>query len=374
MGGSGAITTGTTILQGMKNAAPGAQIDYSSTGVFTNTSAQYSVVIIGETPYAEYGGDRTDLTISKTDIDLVKKMKSYGAPVVVILVSGRPLIIEKLLHFSDVIVAAWLPGTEGDGIADVLFGDYQPVGRLSHTWPKTMAQIPINVGDSNYFPLYEYGFGITSLSDSPAGSAPVCLSAIIANDGKHYELTFNKRMKDPSSVQASFVFAKNKALIVPAVTLSLKQNDSTIIIVELDAAYYSINDVGAISYRSGNIQSFDDASLQAFAFMDAVNWTGSATVINENKNLIPLVNKLNQNYPNPFNPTTTISYQLALQGHVSLKVYDVLGRQIVTLVDEVKSAGTYTVSWDAAKLSSGVYFYRLQVGDFNDLKRLILVK
>jgi hypothetical protein len=154
----------------------------------------------------------------------------------------------------------------------------------------------------------------------------------------------------------------------------LKQNDSTTIIVELDATYYSVNDAGAISYNSGNIRSVDDGILQSFGPMDAYNWAGSASVINENKNLIPLVNKLNQNYPNPFNPSTSISYQLAIQGHVSLMVYDVLGRQIATLVDEVKTAGAHTVSWDATNLSSGVYFYRLQAGDFNDLKRSILVK
>jgi beta-glucosidase len=91
--------------------------------------------VIGETPYAEYLGDRTDLSISQTDVDLLKKMKGYGAPVVVILVSGRPLILEKILHFSDVIIAAWLPGTEGDGIAEVLFGDYHIRGpRVCHNF------------------------------------------------------------------------------------------------------------------------------------------------------------------------------------------------------------------------------------------------
>ena len=368
------LTTGTTILQGIRSTAMSATIEYSRTGTFTNTSADYSVVVIGETPYAEYFGDRTDLSISQTDVNLVKKMKGYGAPVVVILVSGRPLILEKILHFSDVIFAAWLPGTEGDGVAEVLFGDYQPKGRLSHTWPKSMSQIPINFGDNNYSPLYEYGFGIDTLADSPAGSPPVCLSAIITPDAKHFELTFNKRMKDPSSAQASFSLIQNQLPLMAATHLSLKQNDSTTIMVELDTTYYSSGDLGTIAYTSGTIKSADEGSLQPFASMDAYNWIGSSSVVKEERNLIPLLSKLDQNYPNPFNPTTVLTYQLSTYGYATLKVYDVLGREVATLVDGERSAGVHTVSWDASRLSSGVFLYRLKVGDFSDVKKMILMK
>jgi hypothetical protein len=374
-GRSGNITIGTTILQGMrKKIDTNATIEYSINGTFTNTSADYSVIVIGETPYAEGSGDRTDLSISQTDVNLVKKMKGYGAPVVVILVSGRPLILEKILHFSDVIIAAWLPGTEGDGVAEVLFGDYQPKGRLSHTWPKSMSQIPINFGDTVYSPLYEYGFGIDTLADSPTRSSPVCLSAIITPDAQHFELTFNKRMKDPSSTQATFVLTRNQLSLVAKTTPFLKQNDSTTIIVELDAAYYSSNDLGTIAYSSGTIKSADEGSLQPFNPMDAYNWSGSSAVINEDKNLIPLMSKLDQNYPNPFNPTTVINYQLLTHGYATLKVYDMLGREVATLVDGEKSVGVHAVSWDASRLSSGVFIYRLKVGNFNDIKKMILMK
>jgi beta-glucosidase len=368
------LTTGTTILQGIRNIAAGATIDYSRTGTFTDTTADYSVIVIGETPYAEYFGDRTNLSISQTDVDLVKKMKSYGAPVVVILVSGRPLILEKILHFSDVIIAAWLPGTEGDGVADVLFGDYQPKGLLSHTWPKSMSQIPINVGDTNYTPLYAYGFGINTLADSPAGSSPVCLSAIITPDAKHFELTFNKRMQDPSSEQSAFVFTRNQHVLAAGTTASLKQNDSTTILVELDSVYYSNSDLGTITYNSGTIKSADDGTLQFFGPIDAYNWASSSPAAVEEKSLLPLVIKLYQNYPNPFNPTTSITYQLFTHGHATLKVYDVLGREITTLIDGEKPAGMHTVSWDASHLSSGMFFYRLKVGDFVDVKKMILMK
>jgi beta-glucosidase len=373
-GGSGNITIGTTILQGIKNAAPSDSIKYSITGNFTNTSADYSVVVIGEQPYAEYLGDRTDLNISPTDVNLVKKMKSYGAPVVVILVSGRPLILEKISHFSDVIIAAWLPGTEGAGVADVLFGDYQPKGRLSQTWPKSMSQIPINFGDSIYFPLCDYGFGLDTLADSPIGSPPVCLSAIITPDAKHFELTFNKRMKDPSSAQATFVLTHNQFPLVTVTTPSLKQNDSTTIIVQLDTTYYSSNDLATIAYSSGTIKSADEGSLQPFAPIDAYNWIGSSAVVNDDNHLVPLVSKLDQNFPNPFNPTTVITYQLLTHGYATLKVYDVLGREVATLVDGEKSAGVHAISWDASHLSSGVFLYRLKIGDFNDVKKMMLLK
>ncbi len=79
---------------------------------------------------------------------------------VVILVSGRPLIINEALESSDAFVAAWLPGSEGQGVADVLFGDYKFTGKLTHSWPKSMEQIPINVDDQNYDPLFPYGYGL----------------------------------------------------------------------------------------------------------------------------------------------------------------------------------------------------------------------
>ena len=172
-GGSGNTTIGTTILQGMRGVAPNDTIDYSVDGNFANTMASYSVVVIGEKSYAEGNGDRKDLELTESDINLVKKMKSYGNPVVVILISGRPLIIEKILPYSDAIIAAWLPGTEGEGISDVLFGDYTPRGVLSHSWPKSMEQIPINYGSKDYNPLYKYGYGITSFQNSSKDSDTV---------------------------------------------------------------------------------------------------------------------------------------------------------------------------------------------------------
>jgi len=160
-GASGAITTGTTILQGIRAAVlGGASVTYTRDGSGAE-GADVGVVVIGETPYAEGLGDRTDLSLSAEDAAAVRAVRSTGVPTVVVLVSGRPLILGPILADADAIVAAWLPGTEGAGVADVLFGDFAPTGKLSHSWPRTMAQVPINWGDAAYDPLFAYGYGLS---------------------------------------------------------------------------------------------------------------------------------------------------------------------------------------------------------------------
>ncbi len=150
-GSSGNITEGTTVLEAIQKAVLTSTVTYSLDGSGA-AGSDFAVAVIGETPYAEGDGDRDDLNLSSSDISTVRNLKKEGIPVIVIIISGRPMIIEPILHYSDAIIAAWLPGTEGDGIADILFGDYQPSGLLSYTWPKNMEQIPINFGDSEYSP------------------------------------------------------------------------------------------------------------------------------------------------------------------------------------------------------------------------------
>lgn len=159
-GSSGNITTGTTILQAIKNAvSPSTSVTYSRDGLGA-TGADVCIVVIGERPYAEGNGDRSDLRLDNEDVLAVKNVSDTGIPTVVVLISGRPLQISGQLDSSDAFIAAWLPGTEGDGVADVLFGDYAPTGKLSHSWPLAMSQIPINVGDVVYDPLFPYGFSL----------------------------------------------------------------------------------------------------------------------------------------------------------------------------------------------------------------------
>ena len=93
--------------------------------------ADVGVVVVGETPYAEGFGDRRDLALGQEDLDAIANVKKAGIPVVVVVFSGRPLILGERLTQADALVAAWLPGTEGQGVADVLFGDYKPTGKLA---------------------------------------------------------------------------------------------------------------------------------------------------------------------------------------------------------------------------------------------------
>jgi beta-glucosidase len=160
-GKSGAQTTGgATILEAIKSTvSPQTMVTYSKDG--SNAAGDLGIVVIGETPYAEWMGDRQSLELSEEDITVVEKMKEAGMPLLVVLISGRPLIIDKVIDKADAFVAAWLPGTEGRGVTDVLFGDYRFAGKLSFSWPRSMDQIPINAGDPNYNPLFKYGHGLT---------------------------------------------------------------------------------------------------------------------------------------------------------------------------------------------------------------------
>ena len=162
-GKSGDITTGgTTILQAIKQTASRrTRVSYSKDGSGAR-GADVAVVVIGEKPYAEGVGDREDLALAPEDVAVIETLKREGVPVVVaVLLSGRPLMIGDVLDQCDAFVAAWLPGTEGRGVADVLFGDYRPTGKLSVSWPRSVSQIPINVGDKKYDPLFKYGYGLT---------------------------------------------------------------------------------------------------------------------------------------------------------------------------------------------------------------------
>ena len=156
-GDMGQTTDGTTILDAIKSAvSSGTVVEYTPDG--TAYTGDLAVVVVGEKPYAEMQGDRKDLKLDKEDLDVIKRFKENDIPVVVVLLSGRPMIITDEIEKWDGLIAAWLPGTEGSGVADVLFGDYNPTGKLSFSWPKNMNQFPINPEDDH---LYSFGFGLS---------------------------------------------------------------------------------------------------------------------------------------------------------------------------------------------------------------------
>jgi beta-glucosidase len=154
------IPGGTTILDAIKQTvSPNTQVTFSADGTGAE-GADVCVVVIGEKPYAEFMGDSADLTLDKTQHQIMATAKKSGIPVVIVLLTGRPVILGDIVSQSDALVAAWLPGSEGQGVTDVLFGDYKPTGKLSHSWPRSVAQIPINVGDKTYDPLFKFGYGL----------------------------------------------------------------------------------------------------------------------------------------------------------------------------------------------------------------------
>jgi beta-glucosidase len=167
-GGSGATTPGTTVLQGIRSAAgTGTTVTYNANGTGIDSSYKAAVAVVGETPYAEGAGDRPgSMSLDSTDLNTIATLRASGVPVIVVLVSGRPLDIAAQLPNWNALLAAWLPGTEGNGVSDVLFGDYAPTGTLPSTWMQSASQQPINDGDGKT-PLFPFGFGLTY--GAPAG-------------------------------------------------------------------------------------------------------------------------------------------------------------------------------------------------------------
>jgi beta-glucosidase len=161
-GKAGDVTTGgTTLLTALKSAlGDGVEVTYSADGTGAE-GADVVLAVIGEKPYAEGSGDDEHLALQEADQKMLANVEKAGLPTAVVLYSGRPLAIADVIEKSDAFIAAWLPGSEGAGIVDVLAGDYAPTGKLSFTWPREAKQEPINKGDSNYDPLFPYDFGLT---------------------------------------------------------------------------------------------------------------------------------------------------------------------------------------------------------------------
>jgi beta-glucosidase len=158
-GATGAVTTGgTTLLAAIKQTVgAGTEVTYSADGSGLE-KADAVVVAVAEPPYAEFEGDRTNLDLAAADQALIAKAKASGAPVVTVLYSGRPLVLGAALEQSDAFVAAWLPGTEGRGMTDVLFGDHPPKGKLPRLWPASNEQLAVNQVTGQ--PLFPEGYGL----------------------------------------------------------------------------------------------------------------------------------------------------------------------------------------------------------------------
>jgi beta-glucosidase len=175
-GVTGQEVVGTTILDGIERlAGDGCEVRYRSAGVWDDVEgiAPAGIVVVAEDPYAEGVGDKGDLALAPADVALIEQMRPKVEKLAVVILSGRPMVITEQYQMVDAWVAAWLPGSEGDAIADVLFGDVPFTGRTPYTWPRSNRQLPINVNNSAGktgcdAPLFPYGYGL-----GDAGSQPI---------------------------------------------------------------------------------------------------------------------------------------------------------------------------------------------------------
>jgi beta-glucosidase len=173
----------TSIWGGIKAAveAGGGIATLSPDGSFTGPRPDAAIVVFGENPYAEFQGDQADIALhteNAESLSLLRRLHAAGVPTAAVLISGRPLYLNPQINAADAFVAAWLPGSEGAGIADVLVAsaggrpahDFQ--GRLSFSWPKRPDQTPLNVGQTGYDPQFAFGYGLSYARPARVGVLP----------------------------------------------------------------------------------------------------------------------------------------------------------------------------------------------------------
>lgn len=496
-GSGGNITEGTTILAGLQNRTQGAEIIFDEEDV-NGHDADVALVVIGERPYAEGGGDDSDLHVDNAAKQVIRRIKNRGIPTIVLLLSGRPMIIDDIIHSSDVFIAGWLPGTEGAGVADILFGDYEPTGKLTHSWPREMAQIPINWGDADYNPLFVYEHGIQTSSDFGPEIAIKFQSAQLNSAGDSLVVALDRPIA-PSVSQAGFsVFAGMSELNIQAAQIDAgDQHNLTLVLAETPALGESLH----ISYDSGVIAGTDGSQLESFVMEDVydlraegaphpvpgrieaehfvnsagvqlestsdvgggenVGWIDSGDWMDYNLDVshtgvyevllrvasqsqagsftlssgdtshtievdVPITGgwqnwqtissqmsldsgeqtmtlsvleggfnlnwmefdlassnstehqlstfQLYQPYPNPFNSELTINYALPKPGDVTVRVFDILGREIERLYSEFTQAGSHEVSWQSAAYPTGTYFIQVEFENTSQVEKCVLLK
>lgn len=249
-----------SIFTGLKHAveAGGGTASWSADGSFT-AHPDVAIVVFGEQPYAEMRGDVRTLEFQPGDkqaLALLKKLKAAGIPVVSVFLSGRPLWVNPELNASDAFVAAWLPGSEGGGIADVLIGDANGkprsdfAGRLSYSWPRTAGQFALNKGKPGYDPLFALGYGLSYAHPGsvPALSEDAGVDASLANTSIYFA---------KGATPAPWSFAAN-----PAVTRKTVEGPAT----QEGAQQLSWSGPGKLSIAGGDIalarEANADLSLQ----------------------------------------------------------------------------------------------------------------
>ena len=218
-------------------SAAGGTATLSVDGSFSD-KPDVAIVVFGEDPYAEMQGDVGMLAYkprNPTDLELLKKLRSQGIPVVSLFITGRPLWVNRELNASDAFVAIWQPGTEGAGVADVIFKNaageinYDVKGRLSFSWPKHPDQTPLNKGDANYDPLFAYGYGMSYADKNTLGD-DLPEDGLKAAEALDVLEIFNRRPMEPW--QLEIIGYQND--IVPMNSNTVKASSLTIKAVDRD--------------------------------------------------------------------------------------------------------------------------------------------
>ncbi|GGF62034.1 glycoside hydrolase family 3 protein [Alteromonas lipolytica] len=200
----------TSIYSGIEQTvrAAGGSVELSENGQYT-TQPDVAIVVFGETPYAEGNGDIANVEYqrgAKQDLALLKSLKAQGIPVVSVFITGRPLWITPELNASDAFVVAWLPGSEGGGVADVLFSkadgtvNYPMHGKLSFSWPADPYQNPVNKGDGKQ-PLFPYGYGLAYGDTTSVGMLDETVNSQLNSAGD--VLLFQQSVQQPWSLVAT---------------------------------------------------------------------------------------------------------------------------------------------------------------------------
>ncbi|APE07257.1 beta-glucosidase [Alteromonas sp. RW2A1] len=235
---------GTSIYDGIKRHVEntGGDVMLSVDGVFEGESEtpDVAIVVFGEEPYAEGHGDRETLIYqygTKKDLALLERLKSQGIPVVSVFISGRPMWVNAELNASDAFVAAWLPGSEGAVVADVLFGEQDFKGKLPFSWPAEPQQI-VNIGDDDYEPLLSYGFGLT-YADENVLSDDLNTEVSVSSDNSQSVEILNGAVQSPWVL---WLYSGDESLTVNA----------------------STHKVGAINYRTVDKVVQEDARKVTF--------------------------------------------------------------------------------------------------------------
>lgn len=234
---------GSSIYQGFKEqvSKAGGEVTLSVDGKY-QVKPDVAVVVFGEEPYAEGHGDRDNLEYqrgNKRDLALLQKLKADGIPVVAVFISGRPMWVNAELNASDAFVAAWLPGSEGDGVAEVLLTkadgelQYDFSGELSFSWPRLPSQTTVNRFDDEYSPLLPYGFGLKYGEES----------------------TLADNLSEDSGL--------SEEGIGPMALFELSARDPWVFVLNSGAAHAKINKsvqaLGAVSYKTLDMQVQEDA-------------------------------------------------------------------------------------------------------------------